>query len=114
MSLWTDQPALIGGRDPHSCRIVFPCPDGFAPVELNPHGTIWSWTVQRFAPKSPPYAGPTPFEPFALAYVELKDQVIVEARLDGLAFDTLKVGLPVLLRIIPFGAGHTFAFGPAT
>jgi len=38
--------------------------------------------------------------------------VIVEARFDGLAFDTLKVGLPVALRIIPFGAGATFAFGP--
>jgi hypothetical protein len=25
----------------------------------------------------------------------------------------LKVGLPVTLRIVPFGGGETFAFGPA-
>ena len=114
--LWTNEarPRLIGGRDPETGRIVFPCNTGFDPVPLKRDGTIWSWTVQRFPPKSPPYAGPTPFEPFALGYVELADEVIVEARFDGLAFDALKVGLPVALRIIPFGSGATFAFGPAT
>jgi uncharacterized protein len=116
MSLWTEgpDPALIGGREASSGRIVFPCAEGFDPVPLKRQGTIWSWTVQRFPPKSPPYAGPVPFEPFALGYVELADEVIVEARFDGLAFDTLRVGLPVALRIIPFGSGKTFAFGPAT
>lgn len=115
-ALWTEgaSPALIGGRDPHDGRIVFPCADGFDPIPLKRDGTIWSWTVQRFPPKSPPYAGPSPFEPFALGYVELADQVIVEARFDGIAFDELKVGLPVSLRIIPFGDGETFAFGPAS
>ncbi|MFZ4109163.1 MAG: Zn-ribbon domain-containing OB-fold protein [Polymorphobacter sp.] len=115
-ALWTDEasPRLIGGRDPASGRIVFPCADGFDPVPLKRSGTIWSWTVQRFPPKSPPYAGPAPFEPFALGYVELADEVIVEARFDGLDFGSLKVGLPVSLRIIPFGTGATFAFGPAS
>lgn len=114
MSLWTDgpEPALIGGREPTSGRIVFPCADGCDPVTLQRRGTIWSWTVQRFPPKSPPYAGPEAFEPFALGYVELEGEVIVETRFDGLAFDALKVGLPVALRIVPFGAGETFAFGP--
>ena len=111
--LWTDGPTLVGGRDPTSGRIVFPCSDGFGPVLLSSHGTIWSWTVQRFAPKSPPYAGPADFEPFALGYVELAEQVIVESRFDGIAFDALRVGLPVALRIVPFGDGETFAFGPA-
>ena len=112
--LWTDDapPALIGGRDPGSGRIVFPCSEGFDPVPLQRDGTIWSWTVQRFRPKSPPYAGPEAFEPYALGYVELPGEVIVEARFDGLAFDTLRVGLPVSLRIVPFGDGETFAFGP--
>jgi uncharacterized OB-fold protein len=115
MTLWTEgpDPALIGGREPHTGRIVFPCAEGCDPVALKRQGTIWSWTVQRFAPKSPPYAGPAPFEPFALGYVELADEVIVEARFDGLAFDALRVGLPVALRIIAFGSGETFAFGPA-
>ncbi len=112
--LWTAgaDPALIGGRDPDSGRIVFPCAEGFDAVPLKRDGTIWSWTVQRFAPKSPPYAGPVPFEAFALGYVELPGEVIVESRFDGLAFDALRVGLPVSLRIVPFGAGETFAFGP--
>jgi hypothetical protein len=114
--LWSEgaNPALIGGRDPATGRIVFPCADGFDPVELQRRGTIWSWTVQRFPPKSPPYKGPEPFAPFALGYVELPGQVIVESRFDGIPFDALKVGLPVALRIVPFGPSETFAFGPAT
>ena len=32
---------------------------------------LWSWTVQRFRPKSPPYAGPVAFEPYAVGYVDL-------------------------------------------
>ena len=27
-------------------------------------GTLWTWTVQGFRPKSPPYAGPAEFEPY--------------------------------------------------
>lgn len=113
-ALWTDgaTPALIGGRDPESGRIVFPCAAGFEPLPLQRQGMIWSWTVQRFPPKSPPYKGPAPFEPFALGYVELPGQVIVEARFDGIDFADLKVGLPVALRLVPFGDGQTFAFGP--
>jgi hypothetical protein len=112
--LWSEgaEPALIGGRDPLTGRMVFPLVPGFDAVPLKRCGTIWSWTVQRFAPKSPPYAGPAPFEPFALGYVELADELIVETRFDGIAFDVLRVGLPVCLRIIGFGAGRTFAFGP--
>lgn len=120
-----DAPRLIGGRDRESGRIVFPMPtsgdaDRFDAVPLAREGTIWSWTVQRFAPKSPPYIGPTPFEPFALAYVELPGQVIVESRLTDIPFDTLACGMPVRLTTIPFATAPdgatltTFAFGPAT
>jgi uncharacterized protein len=42
-------------------------------------GVIWSCTVQRFAPKSPPYVPPdSGFEPFAVAYVETADGLRVE------------------------------------
>ena len=113
--IWSEgaNPALIGGRDPVTGRIVFPCSEGFDPVPLRRDGTIWSWTVQRFAPKSPPYKGPAPFEPFALGYVELAGETIVEARFDGIPFGDLRVGLPVALRIAAFGDGEMFAFGPA-
>lgn len=37
-------------------------------------GVIWSCTVQRFPPKSPPYQPPaTGFVPFAVAYVQTAD-----------------------------------------
>lgn len=110
--LWTDEaePRLLGGRGPDG-RIRFPCPEGAEPVPLGREGTLWSWTVQRFEPKRPPYDGPVPFEPFMLGYVELPE-TIVETRLTGI--DAPRIGLPVRLTIIPFDAARlTFAFGPA-
>jgi uncharacterized protein len=122
--LWTDAdpPALIGGRQLATGRIVFPCPvaaDGFEPVVLARTGRVWSYTIQRFPPKSPPYAGPEPFEPFALAYVELPGEVIVEARLVDVGFDELRTGLPVELAVVPFRTDPdgttvtTYAFRPS-
>jgi len=117
--LWTDEPEprLIGGRGADS-RIRFPMPKGdaagaFEPVPLARDGTLWSWTVQRFEPKRPPYDGPTPFEPFMLGYVELATQVIVEARLVGI--DRPRIGMPLRLTIIPFDEHRsTFAFEAAS
>lgn len=117
-------PRLIGGRDRETGRIVFPMPAGnegerFDAVPLARDGTIWSWTVQRFPPKSPPYAGPQPFEPFAVGYVELAGEVIVESRLTGFAFDGLECGQPVRLTTVPFATAAdgatltTYAFEPA-
>jgi len=82
--LWTDGPRLLGGRGPDG-KVRFPMADGdsaagFAQVPLSPHGTLWSWTIQSFEPKRPPYNGPVPFEPFMLGFVELPGEVIVEAR----------------------------------
>jgi uncharacterized OB-fold protein len=108
-------PALIGGRDRATGRIVFPLPSDaqrFEPVALPREGRIWSWTVQRFRPKSPPYLGPEAFQPFAIAYVELPDAVIVETRLVGFAFDKLKVGLPCRLVIEEFAGRASYAFAP--
>lgn len=125
--LLTDEqsPRLIGGRDRDTGRIVFPMPVGhdagrFDPVPLGREGRIWSWTVQRFAPKSPPYLGNEPFEPFAMGYVELPGEVIVETRLTGFAFDALACDLPVRLTTIPLGTAsdgtmiNTYAFEPVS
>lgn len=102
-----DPPRLIGGRHRETGRITFPLPAGpegtlYDAIPLASEGTLWSWTIQRFRPKSPPYAGPEAFEPFALGYVALADQVIVEARLEGIAFDALRVDMPVTLTLVPF------------
>ncbi len=110
------EPALIGGRERTSGRIVFPCPadpERFESVRLPSTGRIWSWTVQRFPPKSPPYlAAEGPFEPFAIAYVELPGATIVEARLEGFRFEELKVGLPCRLVLLPLAGRTSFAFAP--
>lgn len=115
------RPCLIGGRDRNSGRIMFPFPKGddrFDPVELPRRGRIWSWTIQRFRPKTPPYIGPETFEPFAIGYVELPDSIIVETRLTGVAFDAIKIGMEVETVIMPIAtdtAGReivTYAFAP--
>ena len=114
-------PRLIAARDRRSGRIVFPRPpqdERFEEFILPRHGTLWSYTVQRFAPKSPPYAGPTPFEPFAVGYVEIAAMVIVEGRLTGVAFEQLRIGMPMEVTIIPLRTDPdgtvvtTFAFQP--
>lgn len=115
--LWTDDGRLVGGRGADG-RIRFPLPEGDAaaglePVALSRTGTLWSWTVQRFEPKRPPYDGPTPFEPYMVGYVELPGEVIVETRLDGI--DAPHIGMAVEMRIVPFDDHRsTFAFGPAS
>jgi len=122
--LFTDEqePRLIGGRHRETGRIVFPCPDGaegelYEPIPLARRGTLWSWTVQRFRPKTPPYLGPAAFEPYAVGYVELRDEIIVETRLTDIAFDALRVGMPLELTLLPLAqdgdaAVLTYAFRP--
>ena len=116
--LWTDeaQPRLIGGKHRESGEIVFPMPPGdaaalYEPMPLSRRGTLWSWTVQSFRPKSPPYDGPEDFAPFALGYVELPGEVIVETRLTRTG--GLTIGMPMELTIEPFDAKRaTYAFRP--
>lgn len=110
--------SLLAGRRPDG-RIMFPLPDADpeCTVEALPRtGTLWSWTVQRFRPKSPPYAGPEAFQPYAVGYVDL-GEVIVEARLIG-PWESLRIGMPMVLVAEPFvltdgEARLTFAFAPA-
>nr|WP_241241828.1 OB-fold domain-containing protein [Sphingobium algorifonticola] len=118
----SEAPCLIGGRERTSGRIVFPCPDDstrWEPVPLPRQGILWSWTIQRFRPKSPPYAGPEAFEPFALGYVELPGAVIVEAPLTGIAFDAIRIGMTLETVLVPLTSDSegrtvvTFAFAPA-
>jgi uncharacterized OB-fold protein len=67
-------------------------------VELSGEGTLWTWTVQRFAPKSPPYLPPPGgFTPFVLGYVELPEGLRVAAVLEvGVEYlDRLAIGTAV-------------------
>ena len=103
--LFTDETPtrLIGGRDVSSGRIVFPCPPGdrFEPVPLRREGTLWSYTIQRYRPKAPPYTGPETFAPWPVAYVELEGETIVEARLAGVAFQDIHIGMKLEMVPVP-------------
>lgn len=117
---------LYGGRSRETGEIVFPLPEGaeaerYERVELNPEGKLWSYTIQRFPPKNPPFIGPnTPdtFQPFAVGYVELEDEVIVETRIATDDFGALTVGQPMRLTTLAFAKDetgnplHTYAFEP--
>ena len=114
--LWTDEaePRLIGGKHHTTGRIVFPMPDGdagahYERLPLSRSGTLWSWTIQGFEPKAP-YAGPQPFMPYGVGYVELAGEVIVESRLTTTA--GLEIGMPMRLVIESFGDKTMFAFAP--
>jgi hypothetical protein len=111
---------LIGGKDRASGRVVFPLPhaQGYDRVYLPESGTLWSYTIQRIAPKAPPYRGVEPFQPFAVGYVELAGACIVESRLHVRRFEELHLGmrmqLTTQLAFIDAAAQHvlTYAFEP--
>jgi uncharacterized OB-fold protein len=105
-------PRLLGGKRKSDGKIVFPFPPGaerafYERIELSPVGKLWSWTIQRFRPKSPPYAGDDDdrsFRPYAVGYVELPGEVIVEARLEFGDAEP-RIGTPMRLDIAPFNHG---------
>jgi uncharacterized OB-fold protein len=93
-----------------------------ATVELADRGTLFTFTTQRFLPKEP-YTGPETEENFAgyaLGYVELPGEVLVEARLTESDPAKLRIGMPVQLVVVPFrrdADGNevmTYAFAPAS
>lgn len=120
-------PQLIGGRCARCGCIEFPrkssCPrcggDDVAAWPLARSGVLWSWTVQSFPPKSPPYLGSSDdFEPFGVGYVELPGEVCVETPLTLADPEKLQIGMAMELLIRPVGVdsnGDTllgFAFAP--
>lgn len=61
---------------------------------LGQYGRLWTWTVQRFMPKSPPYQTlDLPFVPFAVGYVELAGGVRVEGLLRGAVDFDYRIGM---------------------
>jgi uncharacterized OB-fold protein len=98
---------LIGARCPQCGTYVFPprsgaCPnpgcDGteLEPAELSRRGRIWSYTENHYAPPAP-YVAADPFEPYALAAVELEEEglVILGQVAKGVRADELEVGMEV-------------------
>jgi uncharacterized protein len=114
-------PRLIGGRNRATGRIVFPCPPSadFEPYPLQREGMLWSYTIQRYRPKSPPYAGPDAFKPWPVAYVTLEGETIVEARLSDVEFDAITIGMKLVMTPVPLDpdaadSPYVPAFAPAS
>ena len=86
-----DKPALLGSRCRDCGIATFPVADSclscsgqdMAQEELPGRGTLWTWTVQQFMPKTPYNSGETPetFKPYGVGYLELPGGVRVEGRL---------------------------------
>jgi uncharacterized OB-fold protein len=122
------RPVLLGSRCTNCDNHMFPrqngCPRCMSSeqddVELATTGTLWSWTVQAFPPKAPPYLGPIgdDFVPFGVGYVELPGEVRVEARLTEADPDRLEIGMPMELVVDTLGNDDdgneiiTYAFAP--
>ena len=72
--------------------------DTLALVPLSRRGTVWSYTENRYAPP-PPYPSPDPFEPFAVAAVELEEEglIVLGKVVEGTLAADLKVGMPMEL-----------------
>lgn len=121
-----DDPRLIGSRCGDCGAVTFPrqesCPrctsTNVSRHLLSRTGTLWTWTMQGFRPKSPPYEGPVDFEPYPVGYVELPGEVKVESLLVDVVADHLQIGMEMELAIVPFAstvtdeALVTFAFRP--
>ncbi|MFF5306851.1 Zn-ribbon domain-containing OB-fold protein [Streptomyces sp. NPDC013161] len=86
---------------------------------LAERGTLWTYTTQDFRPPSPPYDGPEAFEPYAVGYIELPGELLVEARLTEPDPDRLRIGQDMRLTLVPYRVQDdgtevmTFAFAPA-
>lgn len=120
------RPRLLGSRCTNCGNHMFPrqrgCPkcmfDEQEDVELATTGTLWTWTVQAFPPKAPPYLGPVgdDFRPYGVGYVELDGQLRVEARLTESDPAKLTVGMPMELVLDTLGVDEdgneivTYAF----
>jgi uncharacterized protein len=119
------EPQLIGSRCDDCGAHTFPaqpyCPrcasTSMSEVLLPRTGSLWTWTIQGFRPKSPPYKGNDAFEPFGVGYVDL-GELLVEARLTENEPDRLEIGAAVELVLIPLYRDEngtdvlTYAFRP--
>ena len=104
------EPALVGSRCTACTTVFFPRTGGFCrnpacdgeafeDVELSRHGVVWSYTDARYQPP-PPYVAADPYEPFALAAVELPEGLVVLGQVaTGYGVEHLHVGAEVELVV---------------
>lgn len=115
----SEEPRLIGSE----CDgvISFPARTGEAERLLGTRGTLWAFTTQNYRPPSPPYDGndtAETFQPYALGYVELPGELLIQARFTEPDPANLVIGQEMELRIVPYTTRDdgtevlTYAFAP--
>ncbi|RMF17412.1 MAG: benzoylsuccinyl-CoA thiolase [Candidatus Dadabacteria bacterium] len=103
-------PALIGSRCNGCGTYAFPAEqvycknpacdsESFEQVELSRSGRIWSYTNACYQPPAPYIPTTDPFEPFALAAVELEAEklIVIGQMTPDVSVEDLKIGMPVEL-----------------
>lgn len=120
-----DTTRLIAGRSKETGRLRFPFPHGsdadqYDQVELAPEGKLWSYTVQRFRPKTPFNGDGSDhdFKPYGVGYIELDGQLIVESRIVANDYKALTIGEPMRVTTEAYRTDEggepvlTYAFTP--
>jgi uncharacterized protein len=106
------EPALLGSLCGSCGTYAFPPRDGSCPnpactgeslerVPLSSTGTLWSFAENHYAPPSP-YVAADPFEPYALAAVELavEGMIVLGQAAPGVRAADLRVGMPMALELM--------------
>ena len=101
-------PRLGGASGSGFCRNPACAGEEFEETELSRRGTIWSYTDAQYQPP-PPYLPRTdPYEPFALAAVELPEGLVVLGQVaDGYGVADLRVGAEAELVVETLYADET-------
>lgn len=105
----TDEPRLLGTQCQACGTYFFPAEATFCrnpgcdeadlqQVELSRIGKVWSYTSANYKPP-PPFVAKDPFEPFAIAAVELEKEgiTILGQVADGIGVVALKTGMTMEL-----------------
>jgi uncharacterized protein len=107
------EPALLGSQCTTCQTVYFPPTHGFCrnptcdgdefeSTELSRRGTVWSYTDAQYQPPAPYVARSEPYQPFALAAVELAEGITVLGQVaDGYGVADLRVGAEVELVVEP-------------
>jgi uncharacterized OB-fold protein len=107
------EPALLGSQCTTCSTVFFPPTEGycrnptcdgaeFEAAELSRRGTVWSYTDAQYQPPAPYVARTDPYQPFALAAVELPEGITVLGQVaDGYGVADLRVGAEVELVVEP-------------
>ena len=98
-----DKPALLASRCKQCGIAAFPVAESCMACsgqevtveELPSRGTLWTWTIQRFMPKTPYHSNETAetFQPYGVGYLELPGGVRVEGRLTENDPDKIHIGM---------------------